>query len=47
MDNSKDEIIEREAEERINSLADEVFELGEFFYSEKGKKERTFCFMAK
>ncbi|MEE1290399.1 MAG: hypothetical protein UHW86_05140 [Spirochaetota bacterium] len=41
MDNSKDEIIEREAEERINSLADEVFELGEFFYSEKGKKEHS------
>lgn len=39
MDNSKDEIIEREAEERINSLADEVFELGEFFNS-KNKKEK-------
>lgn len=41
MDNSKDEIIEREAEERINFLADKVFELGEFFYSEKGKKEHS------
>ena len=39
MNNSKDEIIEREAEERINSLADEVFELGEFFNS-KNKKEK-------
>lgn len=38
---AKAEAEEKEAEERINFLADEVFELGERFYSEKEKRSHS------
>ena len=41
------DVAEKEIEDRINSLADEVFELGEFFSSKKEKKRHSILWKKK